>query len=80
MYDRPSPKTNVENQVLKTRGLNTVSQIFNREEPRSLDRPAPFVLPRNLQIKIDNIVANIKRKQMEFRNALLQRNYAESIL
>ena len=63
MYDRPSPKTNVENQVLKTRGLTTVSQLFNREEPRSLDRQVPLVLPRNLQIKIDNILANIKRKK-----------------
>ena len=56
------------------------SQLFNRKEPRSLDRHAQLALPRNLQIKIDNIVANIKRKLMEFRNAPLQQNPAESIL
>ena len=80
MYDGPFPITKEENQILKDRGLATVSQLFDTEEPRSLDRQVAFILPRNLQIKIDNIVINIKRKLMEFRNAPLHRNSAESIL
>ena len=80
MYDRPFAITNVKNQVLKTRGLTTLSQLFDKEEPRSLDRQAPLVHSRNLQIKIDNIVAKIKRKRIEFINATLHQNHAESIL
>ena len=80
VYDRPFPITNVENKILKIRGWTTVSQLFDKDEPRFLDKQATLALPRNLQIKIDNIVANIKRKLMEFRNAPLQQNPAESIL
>ena len=80
MYDGPFPITKEENQILKDRGLATVSQLFDTEEPRSLDRQAPLVHSRNLQIKIDNIVAKIKRKRIEFINATLHQNHAESIL
>ena len=64
MYDRPFPITNVENQILKIRGLTTglttVSQLFDREEQRSLDRQAPLALPRNLQIKMTILLQTSK--------------------
>ena len=80
VYFKPFPITAEENRILTDIGLTTVSQLFDLEEPRSLEKQAALVLPGNLHIKINNIVANIKRKRMEFRNAPLHRNHAESIL
>ena len=80
VYDKPFPITAEENWILMDIGLIAVGQLFDFEEPRSLERQAPLVLPGNLHIKSNNIVIDIKRKRMEFRNAPLHRNHAESIL
>ena len=44
VYDQPFPITKKENQILKDRGLTTVSQLFDTEEPRSLDRQGAVIL------------------------------------
>ena len=60
VYDKPFPITAEENWILMDIGLIAVGQLFDFEEPRSLERQAPLVLPGNLHIKINNIVAHIK--------------------
>ena len=80
VYNNPPPITREENQILKDKGLTTVSQLLCIEEPTSLSRQAALDLPGNLKIKIIIIVTIIKNRRMEFRNAPLRRNHAESIL
>ena len=80
IYDNPFPITTEENKELRRKNLTTISQLFNNTEPRSLDKLEDHQLPRNLQIKIQNIAKNIKNRRQEFKNAPLRRNHAESIL
>ena len=45
VYDKPFPITAEENRVLTAIKLTTVSQLFDLEEPRSLERQGALVLP-----------------------------------
>jgi len=62
-------------------GFTTVSQLFLTDEPRSFEKTVTINLPiRSIQMKITNIIKNIKSKNSEFRNAPLTKNHVEAIL
>ena len=66
---------------LKSAGFTAVSQLFLTDELRSFEKTVRVNIPnQNIQMKISNIIKNIKRiqniksKRREFRNAPLTKN------
>ena len=81
IYDHPFSLTKVERYELKRAGFTTVSQLFLTDEPRSFEKTVNINIPiRSIQMKINNIIKNIKSKRREFRNAPLTKNHIEAIL
>ena len=81
VYDHPFALTRVERLELKRAGFTTVSQLFLTDEPRSFEKTVTINIPnQNIQMKITNIIKNIKNKRREFRNAPLTKNHLEAIL
>ena len=71
----------VERYELKRAGFTTVSQLFSTDEPRSFKRSVTINIPiLSIQMKITNIIKNIKSKRRESRNAPLTKNHVEAIL
>ena len=81
VYDHPFSLTRVERYELKSAGFTTVSQLFLTDEPRSFEKTVTINIPiRSIQMKINNIIKNIKSKRRELRNAPLTKNHIEAIL
>ena len=81
VYDHPFALTRKERLELKREGFTTVSQLFLTDEPRSFEKTVQINIPsQSIQLKINNIIKNIKSKRREFRNAPLTKNHLEAIL
>ena len=78
IYDTPFPISDQENAQLINQDLNTVSQLFDTEEPRSLNNTIIFHFSPNLNTKLKNIAKNIKSKQTEFRHPTITKTHAYS--
>ena len=77
--DTPFPISDQENAQLLNQDLNTVSQLFDTEEPRSLNNTIDFNFSPNLNTKLKNIAKNIKSKQTEFRHPTIMKTHAYTI-
>ena len=73
--DYPVSLTMSERLDLKSAGFTAVSQLFLTDELRSFEKTVRVNIPnQNIQMKISNIIKNIKSKRREFRNAPLTKN------
>ena len=78
IYDTPFPISDRENAQLISQDLTTVSQLFDTEEPRSLNNTINFNFAPNINIKLSNIAQNIKSKQTEFRHPTITKTHSHS--
>ena len=68
-----------ERWYLKRAGFATVREFFLTDEPRSFVKVVTINIPnQNTQMKIPNIIKNIKSKRREFRNTPLTKNHLEA--
>ena len=81
VYDHPFALTRIERLELKRVGFMTISQLFLTDVPRSFKKTVTINTPnQSIQMKITNIIKNIKNKRREFRNAPLTKNHLEAVL
>ena len=79
VYDTPFPISDQENTQLTSQNRRTVSQLFDTEEPRSLNNTIQLNFSPNINTKINNIMKNIRAKQTGFLFPTITKTHSHSL-